>query len=83
MNFREDIPCVGKKGVKPNNFNMLCFSDGFKRERNCPKGAKNLDMILASKKDSLLNREVRAKQEMFTVQKQLHRSDGVTPLPAA
>jgi hypothetical protein len=33
MNFREDIPCVGKEGVKPNNFHMLRFSDGFKRER--------------------------------------------------
>jgi hypothetical protein len=33
MNFREDIPCVGKESVKPNNFHMLRFSDGFKRER--------------------------------------------------
>jgi hypothetical protein len=46
MNFREDIPCVGEKGMKPNNFHMLCFSDGFMQERNCLKGATNLDTNL-------------------------------------
>jgi hypothetical protein len=47
MNLWKDIPCVGKEGMKPNNFHMLCFSDCFKRERNCLKGATNLDTILA------------------------------------
>ncbi|OEU62383.1 MAG: hypothetical protein BA867_07555 [Desulfobacterales bacterium S5133MH16] len=46
MNFREDIPCVGKEGVKSNNFHIFRFSDCFRRERNCLKGATNLDMIL-------------------------------------
>jgi hypothetical protein len=46
MNLWKDIPCVGKEGMRPNNFHMLCFSDGFKRERNGLKGATNLDMVL-------------------------------------
>jgi len=46
MNLWGDIPCVGKEDVKSNNFHMLRFSDGFKRERNGLKGATNLDMIL-------------------------------------
>jgi hypothetical protein len=46
MNLWGDIPCVRKEGVTSNNFHMLRFSDGFKRERNGLKGATNLDMSL-------------------------------------
>jgi hypothetical protein len=52
MNLWKDISCAGKEGMKPNNFHMFCFSDGFKRERNCLKGATNLDTILAVIRDS-------------------------------